>query len=75
MVHVSAYVLQVVVFTAGADTFLTVDHAAVRGHLAPGVHRPQEDGFKLKKERSPVGKQVQLSIVFQFNARTLMLLF
>lgn len=52
MVHVPAHVLQVVVFPAGADTFLTVDHAAERGHLAPGVHRPQEDGLKLKTESS-----------------------
>lgn len=48
MVHVSAHVLQVVVFSASADALLTVRYTAVRGHLAARVSTAQQHGLKLQ---------------------------
>lgn len=44
---VSADVLQVVVFPAGSDAFLTVDDPPVRRHVTARVRGPQEDRLKL----------------------------
>lgn len=50
VVDISAHVLQVVVFAAGADALLAVHHSAVRRHRAPGVHGSQEDRLELTEK-------------------------
>lgn len=40
MVHISAHILQVIVFSSSSNTFLTVDNSAVRSHRTARVRSP-----------------------------------
>lgn len=51
--QVPAHVLQVVVFAAGSDAFLTVDHATVRRHAAARIRGAEEDRLELEPDTEP----------------------
>lgn len=53
MVHVSAHVLHVVVFSASTNALLTVHHTPVGGHLTARVGTAQQHGLELQGEKKP----------------------
>lgn len=52
MIDILAYIVQVIVFAASPDAFLSVGSSAQLCHRVRWVNSIQKDGFELKKKRN-----------------------
>lgn len=59
MVHVLSDIVQIVVLSAGANTFLSIDHANPFGHVAIRIGNAQKQGLELKKQDDAIGQNEQ----------------
>ena len=65
MVDILADIIQVIVFTSGSDTLLSVDSSLLLGHVTVGVHCANK--YWLELVHASIGKQE--SWIIQGNGR------
>lgn len=66
MIDILAHVIQVIVFAASPDAFLSVGSSAQLCHRVRWVNSIQKDGFELKKRNISTFKELQ---IYQVVAR------